>query len=78
MSTRSRSEIFWSVFQKKRASLKRARRTRSLPWRMRPSGSLSVFRTARKCGEQLAVGVFEREVLLVVAHDGDQDFGGQA
>ncbi len=26
---------------------------------------------------ELAVGVFEREVLLVVAHDGDQDFGGQ-
>ena len=48
-----------------------------MPWRMRPSGSLSVFKTARKWGEQPAVSVFKREVLLVVAHDGDQDLGGQ-
>ncbi len=73
-STRSRSGTFWSVSQKKRASLKRARSTRSLPWRMRPSGSPSVFSTARKCGSSCRRRVFQREVLLVVAHDRDQDF----
>ena len=30
-----------------------------------------------KVRRQLSVGVFEREVLLVIAHDGDQNFGGQ-
>ncbi len=28
-------------------------------------------------GRELAVGVFHREVLLVIAHDGDEDFFGQ-
>ncbi len=33
--------------------MKRARSTRSWPWRMMPCGSPSVFSTARKCGSSL-------------------------
>ncbi len=33
-----------------------------------PSASTSIFSTARKCGSQLAVRVFHRKVLLVIAH----------
>ena len=39
-----------------------------------PSGSPSVFSTARKCGSKFAVGVFDREIFLMVAHHRDQDF----
>ena len=64
--------------QKNRASLNRARSTRSLPWRTKPSGSALVFITAMKCGAELAIGVFHGKVLLVVPHHGDQHFGGEA
>ena len=42
-----------------------------------PSGSPSVFSTARKCGSQLAVRILHGEVLLVIAHHRDQNFFGK-
>ena len=36
-----------------------------------------MFMTATKCGRQFAVGILHREVLLVVAHHGDEHFFGQ-
>ena len=74
---RSASFFFWSVSQKKRASLKRARSTRSLPRRTKPSGSASMFITATNCGASLPIGVLHREIFLMMPHHRDQHFFGQ-
>ena len=57
--TRSRKGVFWSASQKKRASLKRARSTRSLPWRMSPCGSPVGIQHGKKVRREFALGVFE-------------------
>jgi hypothetical protein len=79
LSTRSTSGVFWSKSQKKRASLKRARRTRCVA--VADDRGRLLRRPGVEHGEkvrgQLAVGAFDGEVLLVVAHDGDQHFFGE-
>ena len=63
--------------QKKRASLKRARSTRSLPWRNEAVGIAVGVQHREEVRRSLPFGVFQREVLLVIAHHRDQHFFGK-
>ena len=66
----------WS--QKKRASARRARSTRSLPATMAlPPSSGRLFATNRKCGAGLPSGIDAGKILLMGPHCGLQDFRRQ-